>query len=234
MRLNRWHRALWLKASAFHCGSTTMACFGRAGSLCAGAGNQRAFTRSFSGYGVRSGDVKRRNCARSISPFSARRFQRFILRQRLRPHVGRKQLRKAIFQAKVGRLLVAEELRAPADENFVDACDCFFRRGIIAGCRLPQFRQSQGAAPQRNGSIRTQDPTFQRPHHAIFIARGESRLPLVHPTCVTFSEHESISSLSAPCFRACDGGNRNVEVRTVRRFRLRWTPWPQPAARQGA
>ena len=49
MRLKSVQSELWLKPSAFHCGITMMACLGRAGSLCAGAGYQRAFTRSFSG-----------------------------------------------------------------------------------------------------------------------------------------------------------------------------------------
>ena len=74
-RLNMVQSALWLKASAFHCGITMMAL--RACSpvcLSGGAGYQRAFTRSFSGYGVRTGEVKRRKSAFGSSPLAALAF----------------------------------------------------------------------------------------------------------------------------------------------------------------
>jgi hypothetical protein len=48
-RLKMEQSALWLKASAFHCGMTMMACFGLPAIFSGGAGNQRALTRSFSG-----------------------------------------------------------------------------------------------------------------------------------------------------------------------------------------
>src|ERR1035437_862836 len=74
-RLNILQRTLWLIASAFHCGITMMACFGLPGcDLDSGAGYHRAFTWSFSGYGVRTGEVNRRNWARSALPAAARRF----------------------------------------------------------------------------------------------------------------------------------------------------------------
>src|SRR3954468_5751446 len=58
------HSALWLIASEFHCGSTITARFFLPGFTFFGfGGNQRAFTRLFSGYGVFTGDVKRRNSA---------------------------------------------------------------------------------------------------------------------------------------------------------------------------
>ena len=47
-RLNSLPNTLWLIASEFHCGITIIACFGRPGSVCSGAGYQRAFTWSFS------------------------------------------------------------------------------------------------------------------------------------------------------------------------------------------
>src|ERR1700691_3717581 len=72
-RLKTEQRALWLKASAFHCGMTIIACFGLPAILAGGAGNQRALTRSFSGYGVRTGEVKRRNCALGSCPAAASR-----------------------------------------------------------------------------------------------------------------------------------------------------------------
>src|SRR5256885_270468 len=50
------HKALWLKASAFHCGRTMTAFL--LGRPCPSkAGNQRAFTTSFSGYCVRTGEM---------------------------------------------------------------------------------------------------------------------------------------------------------------------------------
>src|SRR5205809_5826469 len=48
--------ALWLSASEFHWGSSTIALFPF-------AGNQRALARLFSGYGVGTGEVNRRKCA---------------------------------------------------------------------------------------------------------------------------------------------------------------------------
>ena len=67
-----------------------MACLGRAGSLCAGAGYQRALATSFSGCGVRSGEVKRRYCAVRELAFGGLLLERGVFSQRFRPHVGGK------------------------------------------------------------------------------------------------------------------------------------------------
>src|SRR5579863_104564 len=55
-RLNTRQRPAYATASEFQCGSSTTA-------LRPGVGNQRALARLFSGYGLATGEVKRRKSA---------------------------------------------------------------------------------------------------------------------------------------------------------------------------
>ena len=203
MRLNMVHSALWPKASAFHCGSTTIACFGRPGSLCSGAGNQRAFTRSFSGYGVRSGDVNRKNCARGNSSVLGLLAKRRVLGQRLGPHVGREQLRMPLLKPEIGGPLVSKELVAVPDQELVDARHGRFGRGISPPIRIQQLGGSQLVRLEK-GRDPLETP-LQRTHHSIFIPRCQPCFPPVHPTRVRFSQHWSIYSLSAHDSTTCPG-----------------------------
>ncbi len=57
---------------------------------------------------------------------------RCVLGQRLRPHVGRKQLGIALFQPEVRRPRIAKELAAMPDEDLVDARHRGFSRRIVS------------------------------------------------------------------------------------------------------
>ncbi len=126
---------------------------------------------------------------------------RGILGQRLRAHVGGEELRMALFQTEIRGALVAEEHVAVADEELVDADHGGFgRRGVAHNVGIG----NRGAKAVRLEKGR--DPLeapLQRAHHAIFVARGQPRLPRVHPARVPVSQHECDSILPAPEMRGC-------------------------------
>ena len=170
---------------------------------------------------MRSGEVKRRNCAVGVLPSAARLLDLRVLGQRLRPHIGGEQLRMALFKPEVGGLLVAEEHVAVADEELVDARHRRFGGGIVAH----DFRAGNGGAESVRFKKRL-DPfeaPLQRAHDAIFIARGEPGFPVVHPARVFFLEHVLSSSLPAPApalarinnepDQAQDHDQRNIDQR---------------------
>ena len=169
MRLKIVHSELWLKPSAFHCGITTMACLGRAGSLCAGAGYQRALARSFSGYGVRSGEVKRRYCARSQLAFGRLALDLRVFGQCFRPDIGGEQFRIALLKPKIRRPLVTEKLLAVADQELVDAHHRGFGGSIVV-LHLGAGHAASNPCASRNGTIHS------KPHSSGRTTRFSSRV----------------------------------------------------------
>src|SRR6185437_13268358 len=101
---------------------------------------------------------------------SSLRAQGRVLGKCFRPHIGGEKLRASLFEAEVGGALVAEEDVAVADEVLVDADHCSLSRYWIAfGFRCWNIA-GESVCPQKG-----RDPleaTLERPHHAVFIARG--------------------------------------------------------------
>src|SRR5580692_1276449 len=100
------------------------------------------------------------------------------------------------LKPKVGGLAITEECIAVADEQLVDADHSGFGRDRIAHI----FRLWHGGlkAVRLKKWFEPLEPPLQRPHHAVFVAGGQPRLPLIHPTRVSSCKHSFSSSLSAP------------------------------------
>src|SRR5580658_9115410 len=158
-------------ASAFQCGRRTMARRPR-------AGNQRAFTRLFSGYGVFTGAVKRRNSANVPFTFASS-FGSGTSRG--------ENLYLALLQPEVGRRLVGVKLIAVGDDAPVEI-DEELRRIVRGLPRLPAI----AARPV----LRIFQPPLQRTHHAIIVHRSKPVLPVIHPLCVARRHRESSSVTS--------------------------------------
>ena len=127
----------------------------------------------------------------------------------------------AFFQAEVSGAPVAEELVAMADEELIDADHGSFSRGGVA----LYFRGGDGgseAMTLKKGSDPLKTP-LEGADNPIFVARGETRLPLVHPARIPFFDHRYTSILSVldDCRDVMD------DMRSQAAFRLRRAEnWP--------
>ena len=119
---------------------------------------------------MRSGEVKRRNCAAGELAFGGLLRDRRVLGQRFRAHVGGEELRMALFKPEVGGALVAEELVAVADEELVDADHGGF--GGRIGSRSTSGPGTADAKPcaSRKGAIHS------KPHSSGRTTRFSSRV----------------------------------------------------------
>ena len=97
-------------------------------------------------------------------------LDRGVLRQRLRAHIGGKQLRVPLFQPKVGGPLVAEERIAVANEELVDADHGGLGSRVVACNLRARATPPQSRARARNGSIHS------KPHSSGRTTRFSSRV----------------------------------------------------------
>src|SRR5208337_1246137 len=94
---------------------------------------------------------------------------------------GVKQFDLAMLDAKVRRCLVGVELVTVGDDVIVEGRPEFQHRGLVgAALRRIEILQSRPAL------CPLQTP-LERTHHAIVVARGHARLPVVHPSPIVFS-----------------------------------------------
>ena len=137
--------------------------------------------------------------------------------------IGGKKLGMAFFEAEVSGATVAEELIAMTDEELVDADHGRFSRDGVS----LDFRTGDGgreAMTLKKGGDPLETP-FEGADNAVFIARGETRLPLVHPARIPFFDHRyrSILSVRDDCRDVMDN------MRSQAAFRLsRAENWPTP------
>ena len=87
----------------------------------------------------------------------------------------------ALFKAEIRGPLVAEEDVAVADEELVDADHRGFGGRLVAQIRDRERRRETMRFEKGRDPL---EAPLQRPHHAIFIARGQPRFPRVHPARV--------------------------------------------------
>src|ERR1035437_4077553 len=91
------------------------------------------------------------------------------------------------FEAEVGGAFVAEKSVAMADEELVDAdhrgCGGSF---VVLHLVTGQSGSKAIALKERCDPL---EAPLQRSHHAVFVARGQPRFPLVHPACIPFFNH---------------------------------------------
>src|SRR6185503_3389113 len=121
-------------------------------------------------------------------PFRREALDLRILRERLRPYIRWKQLRVSFLQPEVCRSFVTEEDIAMPDQQLIDAHHRRFSSRIIIANNLGT-RDRRAEAMRIEKWLEPFEAPFQRAHNPVFIARGEPRLPVVHPPRVAFPEH---------------------------------------------
>ena len=109
-----------------------------------------------------------------------------LLLQCLGPHVGGIELREARLDAEVRGCGVVEEAVRCGHDAVVE------RDHRCQRCRAARGYVGRGLHATEVGQV-VKAP-LQRPFHAIFIARGEGRLPRIHPLCIKPVKH--LSSLA--------------------------------------
>src|ERR1035438_2588826 len=91
------------------------------------------------------------------------------------------------FEAKVGGALVAEKSVAMADEELVDADHRGFGGSfVVHHLGTGQSGSKAVALKKRRDPL---EAPLQRSHHAVFVARGQPRFPLIHPARIPFFNH---------------------------------------------
>src|ERR1017187_297823 len=91
------------------------------------------------------------------------------------------------FEAKVGGAFVAEKSVAMADEELVDADHRGFGGSFVMH-RLGTGQSGSKAIALKKRCNPLEAP-LQRSHHAVFVARGQPRFPLIHPARIPFFNH---------------------------------------------
>ena len=107
--------------------------------------------------------------SRTLSSADSRR-KRMPSCQCLGPHIGREQLRMALFKTEVRGLLVAEEHVAMANEELIDARHRGFGGGIVAQCIPGSGIAAPNPCASRKGSIHS------NPHSSGRTTRFSSRV----------------------------------------------------------
>src|SRR5581483_11389804 len=158
-RFRMRHNDEYPSASEFQCGSNTTA-------LHPCAGNHRAFAKLFSGYGVPTGDVKRKNSAY---------LPKLILKNRIRNFTGAEDLNFTPFQTEVCRRPVAKEFIARS------YCSPVVLAKVLLALCVGLCRQESVAA---RPLLRPFDSPLKRSHDAIVIHGCEPGFPVVHPAGV--------------------------------------------------
>ena len=126
-------------------------------------------------------------------------LERCVFGKGFRADVGGVELRVPLFKTEVRGALVAKKHVAVADKELVDTDHGGFGLLLVAlnpgrGNRIAKtVRFKKGRDPL--------EAPLQRAHHAVFVARGQPRLPGIHPARVPVSQHESELILSARSVR---------------------------------
>jgi hypothetical protein len=115
--------------------------------------------------------------------------QHRILLERLRTNIGWKQLRVALFQAKIAGSLVAEEEVAVLDNVFAETKHRLSGFLIFLGGHT--YRSEEPAAKTAVVDVVVQEveAPLQRANNPVLITSGERCFPAVHPFGVELSEH---------------------------------------------
>ncbi len=118
-----------------------------------------------------------------------------FLRQRLRPHIRRKQHRVPFLQTKIRRPLVAEKHIAVSNEQLINAHHrSFGSRFVPHALRIRHRRTKSMRFKERLDPL---EPPLQWAHHPVFVARRQPVFPVVHPPRISLFKHMYASILSA-------------------------------------
>ena len=117
-----------------------------------------------------------------------------VLGERFRPDIGGEQFRIALLKPKIRRPLVTKKRLAVADQELVDAHHRGFGGSIVVLHLGPRHDFVKPVRFEKRHN--PFEAPLQRPHHAIFIARRQPRLPRIHPAPVPVCEHVDTSSLT--------------------------------------
>ena len=101
------------------------------------------------------------------------------------------QLHLAVFEAEIRGRAVGKELVTVADQMLVHG-------GHVVEHGLTIDMVGRREVPDAGPIARPLQPPLKRAHHAIVVARGQARLPIVDPAAIVFSHLYLIVSHALP------------------------------------